>query len=158
MNFWVQIFRSYKAVIISNTELLRNRRACCIICVQKREGVPCLDADPAVITHYTTPRSPHTMKNNFFLKQRNWTLQRQCHEIFDLWIFFQHTIPSRSLIHALKYLRKNKQICVVPHLYRVCRSRAMQHCVGPWFSAMPHSAGSNFLAMDQLGLLWTHSV
>jgi hypothetical protein len=101
---------------------------------------------------------PSHNENNFFLKQRNWTLQRQCHEIFDLWIFFQHTIPSRSLIHALKYLRKNKQICVVPHLYRVCRSRAMQHCVGPWFSAMPHSAGSNFLAMDQLGLLWTHSV
>jgi hypothetical protein len=31
-------------------------------------------------------------------------LKRQCHEIFDLW-FFHKTIQSRSLIHAIKYLR-----------------------------------------------------
>jgi hypothetical protein len=44
-------------------------------------------------------------------------LKRQCHRIFDLW-FFSSTIPSRSLIHALKYFRIALRIRQEINVYR----------------------------------------
>jgi hypothetical protein len=54
-------------------------------------------------------------------------LNRQVHEIFNLW-FFHQTIPYWSLIRGLKYFRISLRI-------RRERNKYV------WSSAMPHSAG-----------------
>jgi hypothetical protein len=61
-------------------------------------------------------------------------------------VFKNQTIPSRSLIHALKYFRTSLRIRRDVNKYVL--SRAMRHSAGPWSSAMQNNAGPWSSAMS----------
>jgi hypothetical protein len=130
--------------------------------------------------HNRKSRETIPLNHKFDTTCKNWQklyLLRDNVTRFSTSVFFHQTIPSRSLIYALKYFLISLRICQVNEylLFRNTRhsavlwSSTMPHSAGLFSQnmyedecvcscAMSHSVGQIFIAMDKLVKLWTRAV